>query len=263
MGSFFLIRSLKPAAFLMFLFFASAGVHGIPDYKGYVTDYAGIITPQDRAVIEAVVKEIKNKSGAEIAVLTVDTIEPYGTIEEYSLAAAEKWGVGGKELENGLLIVLSMKERYVRLETGYGLEGAIPDGLAGSIIDRYMIPYFINDNFSEGLKNGVLAAGSVIADEYDFVIEGSEYRRGETSFQTESTGQQPVALPLFELIFILFFLLGGGRFFLPLLLLSGMRGRRTYRGGFGSGFGRTGGFSGGFGGFGGGSFGGGGASRSF
>lgn len=263
-------RIKTTAAALMLLFsvlLMPEPLYPQPAYQGFVTDLAGVINSEDKVIIEAVASEIKKKTGAEIAVLTVKTIDPYADIEEFSISTAESWGIGEKGKDNGLLIVLSTGERKTRIEVGYGLEGAIPDGRVGSIIDRYMIPYFRNNNFSSGLKAGFVAVAAAVAEEYEIEIEGSEFQAaaGEMRSRDTSSRRGP---GLAEFIVLLIFFMTGGRIFWPLLFLSAASGRRRryYGGGFGSTFGRSGGrssFSGGFGGFGGGSFGGGGASRGF
>lgn len=232
----------------------------IPKSSGFVTDLAGVINSSDKEMIEAAAAEIRDKTGAEIAVLTVKTIEPYASIEEFALETASEWGIGEKGKDNGVLIAVSTGERKLRIEVGYGLEGAIPDGLAGSIMDDYMIPYLRNNDYSSGLKTGFIAVASIVAKEYNIEIEGSSYRESIQSMQTQrnSSGDSGGGLSIIFVLFVLF--ISGGRIFWPLLFLSAMSGRRGYGGGFGSSFGRGGGFSGGFGG---GGFGGGGASRGF
>ena len=252
----------KALLFSLFLLLTAANIFSLPSAKGFVSDYAGIISRNDAAVITAVAKEVKEKTGAEIAVLTVNSISPYGSIEEYSVDVASEWGIGEKGKDNGVLIVLSKGERQIRIEVGYGLEGAITDGISGEILDRYMMPLLKKGDYSGGLKNGALAAASVIADEYNVKIDESVLNRIERP--SASYSRRPVrrGISLFDIIIFLFIFMGGGRFFLPLFLLSGFGRRGYYGGGFGSSSG--GGFSGGgFSGFGGGGFGGGGASRGF
>jgi uncharacterized protein len=258
------INKIKQAVLLSFLFLLiPLSVFSIPSSKGYVSDYAGIISKEDSAVITAVASEIKEKTGAEIAILTVKSISPYGSIEEYAVETAEEWGIGEKGKDNGVLIVLSTSERKVRIEVGYGLEGAITDGISGAVIDKYMMPSLKQGDYSGGLKNGALAVASLVADEYKVKIEGTKLA------PSSGASRRPArrGISIFNIIILLFIFMGGGRIFLPLLLLSGFSRRGYYGGGFGSSGGSGfsgGGFSGGgFSGFGGGGFGGGGASRGF
>ncbi|MCL2480224.1 MAG: TPM domain-containing protein [Spirochaetaceae bacterium] len=252
--------------FIMQALFLPAQSNNLPLPKGYVSDYAGIINNSDKQIIEALGIELKQKSGAEIALLTVSTIEPYSSIDEYANEVMSKWGIGEKGKDNGVLIVLSTGEGMLRIEVGYGLEGAITDGHAGSIMDKYMIPYFRNKDFSTGLKEGYSAVAVAVAKEYNFEITGVSYRQ----YNNDDAG-----LSLYEIFgslgfFVLFFIFGGRFFWLFFFLPSVGRMRRGFgkgfdggSSGFGGGFSRGSGFGGGFSGFGGGFSGGGGASRRF
>ncbi|MCL2705859.1 MAG: TPM domain-containing protein [Spirochaetaceae bacterium] len=251
--------------FILQTLFLQAQSNNLPLPMGYASDYAGIISNDSKYAIEALGKEVKEKSGAEIAILTIKTIEPYASIEEYANEIMSKWGIGEKGKDTGVLIVLSIDEKVIRIEVGYGLEGAITDGLAGSIMDKYMIPYFRNNDFSTGLLEGYRAVSVVVAKEYNFEIsglDGRQYNNNEANFSFEFL----VSLGFFILISMF-----GGRFFWLLFFLPSFG--RTRRGfgrgfdggssGFGGGFSRGSGFGGGFSGFGGGFSGGGGASRRF
>lgn len=199
---------------------------------------------------------VERATGAQIAVAVVDSIAPYGSVEQYSIALAEAWGIGRAGEDDGVLLLLSMGERQVRMEVGYGLEGAITDGTAGAILDRAVLPALRDGNYGEGLRRGVEAISAEIAEErgVDLTEHGaSEAPRRLERSNTPSSGGG-LGRIIYLLIFLFFF--GGGRFFWPLLFLTG--GRRFYGGGFGAGN-----SSGGFSGFGGGGFGGGGASRGF
>lgn len=258
------INKIKSAALIsLLLLLIPLSVFSIPSSKGYVSDYAGVISKNDSAVISAVAGEIKEKTGSEIAVLTVKSISPYGSIEEFAVETAQKWGIGEKGKDNGVLIVLSTGDRKIRIEVGYGLEGAITDGISGAVIDRYMMPSLNQGDYSGGLKNGALAVASLVADEYKVKVEGTK------AAPVSGRSRRPVrrGISIFDILIFLFIFMGGGRIFLPLLILSGFSRRGYYGGGFGSrgssGFGGGGFSGGGFSGFGGGGFGGGGASRGF
>ena len=223
----------------------------LPKPVGFVNDFAGVIDDGSKQKMEAIIRELQQKTGVEIAVVTVPTIEPYGSIEEYSIELATEWGVGKKGEDTGILILLAMKERRIRIEVGYGLEGIIPDGLAGEIIDKSILPYLKSGLYGQGLLKGVEAVAGIIAKEYKVELTGYDLK--ESAKYTRS--RAPV-IGLLSLIILLF--LFGGRFFWPLIFLGGF-GRGFFGGGFGSGGSGFGGFSG----FGGGGFGGGGASRGF
>jgi uncharacterized protein len=253
----------KCILFLLLLIPLSLFGQSLPDYSGYVNDYAGLIDGETESSIERISNRIDRLTGAQIAVLTVDTIEPFGSIEEYSIAVADKWKPGSKDQDNGVILVIAMKERSVRIEVGYGLEGAIPDGRAGEILDTAMLPYLKAGDFNKGFLIGVYEIANEIAEEYDVELGDLNVAvPAAPSGSRDSRGSG--GIPGGLIFFILIFFFGGGRIFWPLLFLSSITGGRHYRGGFGSsGFG-GGSFGGGsFGGFGGGGFGGGGASRGF
>ncbi len=227
----------------------------LPKPYGFVNDFAGVIDTGSKAQINRIAKTVQESTGAEIAVVTVETIEPYGSIEEYSVDLASEWGIGKAGEDTGLLILLAMKERRVRIEVGYGLEGIIPDGLAGEIIDKSILPSLRAGDYGTGFLKGVQAVSGIIAEEYGVDLDSSYIVESKKYTRQMSSG-------LIRLIFILLFLFlfGGGRFLLPLLFVGAVSRRGFYGGGFGSG-GSS--FGGGFSGFGGGGFGGGGASRGF
>lgn len=227
----------------------------LPKPVGFVNDFAGVIDSGSKSQMDNIIKAVREKTGAEIAVVTVDTIAPM-TIEEYSIELATEWGIGKQGEDTGVLILLAMQERGIRIEVGYGLEGPIPDGLAGEIRDKSILPSLRAGDYGTGLLKGVQAVAGIIAKEHG--VDLSSYEISEADQYTRKS-----AAGLVRLIFILIILLlfGGGRFFIwPLLFMGGMSRRGFYGGGFGS---SGGSFGGGFSGFGGGGFGGGGASGSF
>lgn len=197
---------------------------------------------------------LERATGAQLAVAVVESIEPYGSIEQYSIALAEAWGVGSGEEDNGVLLVLAMGERRVRIEVGYGLEGAITDGTAGAILDEAVLPALREGQYGAGLLRGMEAVSAEIAEAYQVDLREYGAQEQPRSLSRSRGSSGGLGRIIYLLIFLFFF--GGGRLFWPLLFLTG--GRGFFGGGFGSG--RP---SGGFSGFGGGGFGGGGASRGF
>jgi len=136
-----------------------------PKPYGYVNDYAKILNNVQIQDLENQIKEIENKTSVEIAIAIFDSIGY--PIEEYANLLFEKWGIGKKKEDNGLLIILSLKERVVRIEVGYGLESIITDGIAGEIIRKKMIPYFREGNFYLGLKNAINEIQNIIEQNYE------------------------------------------------------------------------------------------------
>lgn len=232
-----------------------------PKPKGLVNDFANVIPPSYEQKMVAVTAELLKKTGIPVVIVTMPDIGG-AEYNDYANRLYEAWGIGKKGEDKGVLIFVTIKERKMRIETGYGMEGILPDGLAGEIRDRYMTPYLKQNKFGDGLLNGTLAVSQVIAKDAGIKLTG----QAPTPVKTPKKGRSGLSL-LFPLIFIFLFIMAarrrGGRGWLLLLLLMGMGGGgRGYgsSGGFGGSFG---GFSGGFGGFGGGMSGGGGAGGGF
>ena len=227
----------------------------IPKPIGPVNDFANVIPPSIERQIAALAIELDKKTGTAVVVATMPDIggEEYN---DYTNRLYSAWGIGQKGVDKGVLIFVTVKERKMRIETGYGVEGILPDGLVGEIRDKYMIPYLKKNQYGDGILNGFMAVALVISKDAGIQL----------------TGQVPIQRPkkksrsifsLFPLLIILFFVFGsrrrGGAWLLLPLLMGGGGGRYS-SGGFGGSFG---GFGGGFGGFGGGMSGGGGAGGSF
>jgi len=231
------------------------GAEKFPKPVGWVNDFAGVIPPQYRQAMIALITELKGKTGAEIAVVTMPTIgdEDY---TDYANRLFEAWGIGEEGKDNGVLIFVTVKERKIRIETGYGVEGILPDGLVGAILDDYAIPFLRKDDYGRGLYAATAAVASIIAEDTGVRLEGMPEME---PIRRPTSGGSPLRALLPIILLLLLF--GGGWRILPLLFLGSMIGGRRY-GGFGGGFG-AGGFGGGFGGFGGGLSGGGGAGRGF
>ena len=258
---------MRKLFFLLLIFIAlGAFADDVPGYSGYVNDYANLITEKDKTSMEGVAKEVEEKTGAQIAVLTVKSMSPYASIDEFGMAVAEKWKVGEKDKDTGIIIILAMEERRVRIEVGYGLEGIINDAKAGRIIDNTMMPYFRGGDFSAGLRRGVFKIADIIGTELNVELD-------EQIKMQDNTFTERLCMLIFFIIFVSIFLMMIRR-----MKNAKRTGRRYYGSSFGAmypgyGHGRgsfggfssrgCGGFGGGFGGFGGGGFGGGGASRGF
>jgi uncharacterized protein len=243
---------------LLFLLPISLSAADYPSPKGFVNDFANVISPGDEKLIEQAVAALGQSGDIELAVVTINSLDGQ-PIENYSMGLAEAWEVGKRGSDTGLILLLAVQDRMVRIEVGYGLEGDMPDGLTGSILDKYVLPDFREGDFSSGLLKGSRAIAATLAEKRDFELKNVNLDKYAV---TDDSGTDSFGIIIFVLG-ILVFLLGGRRRLFALLLLGQLSGRGHHGGGFGS-SGRGGGFgSGGFGGFGGGSFGGGGASRSF
>jgi uncharacterized protein len=250
-------KTLLPAIILACLAAMSGATQAhsaFPAPRGAVNDFAGVLSPDTAARMEALAAEILQKTGTAVVVGTFKTLDGDDP-DQFANELYEFWGIGKKGEDKGVLIMLAVQERRVRIETGFGVEGALPDGLVGSILDRYVVPLLKQNRFEEGLFNAMAATGQVLAKDAGTEITGMQ----AAPAQRRSSGRRasPLALLPFLIIFVIMMCTRSGRRMLPLLLLMSLSGGRG-GGGFGGG-----GFSGGFGGFGGGMSGGGGAGRGF
>jgi uncharacterized protein len=238
-----------------------------PELTQPVNDFAHVIDDASARDIEALIRSLQQATGDVVVVATVDTIEPYADIDEYAVKMFENRGrgIGERGRDNGLLIVMAIKDRMVRVEVGYELEAFITDGFAGETRREVMTPFFRRGEYGEGLLAGTERIVSRIAEGRNVTLQGVRPVPRRSAPQTGSGGGLIVAL------FVLFVILN---------LIAGRMRRRRFRGGwgggggwssgvgpfgggFGGGFGRGGGFGGGFGGFGGGRSGGGGSGGSW
>src|SRR5690606_26596809 len=128
----------------------------------------------------------------ELAVVTIQTTDPYDPTE-YRTRLFEEWGIGGPE-DSGLLILLAMEERAIEVETGYGLEGVLPDGKVGAYLDQAVNRYFAQNEFGPGL--------SYLAQAFQKELAGEEFDPGEDK-RSESAGDWLIALGIFLLIAVL------------------------------------------------------------
>jgi len=238
---------------------ADSTIAAIPDYVGYVNDRAQVMDETSRAKLEGFLDQLEKKTGAEFAILTVPSTAPL-TASEYKVKVFEKWKIGKKGKDNGLLMLVVMDEHEVRFETGYGLEGVLPDGLLSRIYRERMRPSFRGGDIPGGIIAGTLECARLIAADQHVTLEwdGRELvydrpagRGGEVPFWA--------IVLLFVLIWIVLGTIGrmgggrrGGGMWIGPMLGGGLGG------GWGGGFGGGMGGGGGFGGFGGGASGGGG-----
>ncbi|MBW2116202.1 MAG: TPM domain-containing protein [Deltaproteobacteria bacterium] len=136
--------------------------HPFPKPRGLVNDFANVIPPAYEQKIAVITRELLQKTGTPVVVVTMPDIGD-AEYNDYANRLYSAWGIGKKGEDNGVLIFVTIKERKMRIETGYGVEGILPDGLVGEIRDRYMIPHLKQNKFGEGLLNGTIAVAQVIA----------------------------------------------------------------------------------------------------
>ena len=237
---------------MLVLIFASAQLTAldVPELTGTVNDYANILSISQKNDLENLLRTAENKTSSQIVLLTITSLQDE-ILEEYSLKVAETWQLGQQKYDNGLLLLIALREKKIRIEVGYGLEGIITDAKSGYIIRNLIVPHFRQEDYYAGIKAGLTAITGLVTSE--FVISDEELAR----YKSESGSQKGFQIPVGFIIFILILIFRGfgrrGRGgLLPFLILGGMSGGSRSSGSSGSSFG---GFSGG-----GGSFGGGGAS---
>jgi uncharacterized protein len=235
----------------------------LPKLTQPVNDFAHVIDAASAAELDRLIRALHDASKDTVVVATVDTFQPNGSIEDYAVKLFEQSGIGQRDRDNGLLILLAAKDRKVRIEVGYGLEEFITDGYAGDTIRQDMLPAFRNGKYGEGLLAGTARIIGRIAEKRNVSVTGLP--AAAPTAGTDSSNE-PFEFKIFIAIMVI------------LMILRIVRGRRSglrrrgglpgstwsgWHGGVG-GFGGGGGFSsgggGGFGGFGGGRSGGGGAS---
>ncbi len=240
-------------------------VQDMPQPTNYVSDFAGVLSPETQTSLNALCAQVDRQAHAQIAVVTIKSLdgEP---IENFSTALEDKWKVGKKGTDRGLLLIFAPTDRKYRFEVGYGLEGILPDGRVGDI-GRQMVPYLRQNDYDGAVTMAVQQVANIIAADAGVTLT--------TRTRTYATAPQAKPLTLGQLLglgvvllLVIFFLarFGGSGllgFLIGMFMGGGGGGRGGGWGGGGGGFGGGDDGGGGFGGFGGGSSGGGGASGSW
>ena len=232
-----------------------------PEPPMLVNDYTNTLTPDQIQTLEHRLEAFSDSTTTQIAVVIVGTTGNYD-VSEFAVKLGREWGVGGKEFNNGVVLLIAKNDHKLNISTGYGVEGALPDITSRHIIDEVITPNFKGDDYYQGVYLGTDAIMKAVKGEYT----------APPKTKSKTAGKFP-----FIIIFIILFLIlrsrGGGKGgqFMSSRGSRGLAGPLLWGsllgGGWGSGGGGGwsggGGSSGGFGGFGGGSFGGGGASGSW
>lgn len=123
-----------------------------PSLTGRVNDLARLLPEADARALEQKLADYEQKTGHQFALLTLPSLQG-DPIEDFSIRVAERWKLGDAKRSDGLIMVIAKNERKIRIEVGYGLEGAIPDALAGRIIQEHMRPYFQEGDFAKGIQS--------------------------------------------------------------------------------------------------------------
>ena len=236
-------------------------------FEGYVNDFAKVIDAQSRAALEDYAGRVEQSTGAQLAFVTLPSTEGE-PIEDVANTIFRAWGVGHKKEDDGAMMVLSIQDRKSRLEVGGGLGGAIPDGMAGLLLDE-MRPALRASQYGEAMLVAAQRLGQAIAESKGVTIAPAQRYRRVRRTTTDSIPWPAILIAIFAVLMLLrrgggggYRGGGGGGGFWAGLLLSQLLNSGSRGGGGGGGFGGydSGGSGGGFGGFGGGDSGGGGAS---
>jgi uncharacterized protein len=246
------MKSLLVIPFLLFTIFGYGQLR-IPDHGGvWVHDEANVLNPSTKAFLESILKAERDSTSNQIAVLIIPSLDGE-SLEDYSLRVSEQWRLGQESKDNGVLLLIAINDREIRIETGYGLEGVLTDALSSRINRNEIAPNFRQGNYDEGVKAGVLAIIQAIK---------GEYKNDEVPVRRKSSKRSPISTILILIV---------------ILIIASRRGRGGRGGGGGywsAGSGWVGPMGGGFGGNsgswgsggdfgGGGGFGGGGSSDSW
>ncbi len=287
--------SRRIKVFFVFLFVGSfafgQNIIPVPEIKSRVTDQTGTLTSSEIKTLETRLAEFEKSKGSQIVVLMVSTTGDE-TIEQYGIRVADQWKIGRTAIDDGVILIAAMQDRKLRIEVGYGLEGAVPDALAKRIISQVITPEFRSGHYYDGINDGVESLIKLVNGEelpvassqsngaskrstpkfgLVFIVLGFVIFAAINAFLKKKVGKGKGALITSILLFGLLWLMANiaVAIFATVILSAflnipggGGRGGRGGGGIFigGGGFGRGGGFSGGGFSGGGGGFGGGGAS---
>jgi uncharacterized protein len=252
----------------------AADVNALPKPTGYVSDLAHVVDPSDKDQLEAFCARVEQELGVEFALVTVDTVGDQ-PIRDFALDVFRKWGVGDRKTNQGVLLLLAVKDRKNDIETGRGIEPYLTDGFSGSTL-RSMRPQLQSAQYGAALLTAAQTMADQIAQGKGISFASSAPPPQERP-RDVTTGRRSGGFPFSLIVLGIFFLIwllgrggrrggGGGGFLTGMLLGNLLGGGGRYGGGGwgdGGGFGGSSGGGGGFGGFGGGDAGGGGASSNW
>jgi uncharacterized protein len=155
---------------VLVLLAAAAAAKEVPYLSGRVVDEAGIVPPDAAARIEETLRAFEEETGAQVAVLTVPSLEGE-VLEDYSLEVAETWGLGREGVDDGVLLLVARDDRQLRIEVGYGFEGALTDAEAGRIVRNLIVPRFKAGDYGGGIEAGVDAVVGTLRGEEGLIPE--------------------------------------------------------------------------------------------
>jgi uncharacterized protein len=205
----------------LLLYAGAAFAASYPDADGFVTDTAGVLDADAEQGLEDFITSLDKSTGAQIAVAVIPTLDDE-PIENYAVKLFEKWGVGQKDQDNGVLLVVAANDRKMRIEVGYGLEGAIPDIRAKEITSTVIGPKFKAGDMAGGIMAGVDALSRDICKEYGITIDDVLAGKVATADKNEESGGSNIGGAIF--IGLLF---GGVILFIFFTIRKGFRSSKT------------------------------------
>lgn len=167
----------------------------VPELKGRVNDYANMLSPSTENQLNVALQELEQTDSTQIVVLTIPSLEG-DSLEDFSIRVAEKWKIGQKGLDNGAILLIAKRERKLRIEVGYGLEGKMTDLMSGRIIRDVIVPHFKSGQFDQGVIEGVQAMIGVVRGEFK-----------ATSKPKSARSRRPAFGSIFFLIIMFFFII--------------------------------------------------------
>lgn len=196
-------RNIKKIIVIFFIAVSILKVDSVavvnPTSDFYVNDYANILDRETKNYIISTNKSLYSQTGAQIVVVTVQNLGGQ-SLEEYSTELFRKFGIGDKNKNNGVLLLLALEERQFRIEVGYGLEGILPDGKTGRIQDEYIIPYLKQNDWNNGIKNGFSAILQEVTNEYNVEVGAEEAKSNEYTTGNNMKSFGTVGIPTISLI---------------------------------------------------------------
>jgi uncharacterized protein len=190
---------------LLWLLGCGVFAQSLPKPTGRVNDFASVIDPSVESEIDSRLDRLEQETTSEIAVATVTSLDGM-SVDEYASRLFKEWGVGQAKQDNGVLVLVAPNEREMRIEVGYGLEGVLPDGLAGQVIREQFTPRFRENDYSGGIRDGVTRLIDIVHTHQVLTPE-------QIAALNEPSTDMPIyiLIPFFSLfVGIGFFMLGAG-----------------------------------------------------
>jgi uncharacterized protein len=179
-----MMKSVLTTIFFTLVLFSVSAQRGVPPHGGvWVHDEAGILSPPVKAQLEAILKAHRDSTSTQIAVYLIPSLEG-DDIDSYAFRVAEEWKLGQESKDNGVLFLLAMQEKQMRIEVGYGLEGVLTDALSSRINRNEVAPYFRQGNYEAGVQAGVLAIIKAVQGTYVNDEPVAKRRKGRSPLGT-------------------------------------------------------------------------------